>query len=316
MRKTFNYLLLLFTVITLSSGFASCSDDEDEGDSVQLDTPVYETDAAKYVVMDTNSSYESIELTASGNYIITLNPYASASKNFADIKTTVTINKSVFKMPSLFKARSAYSPILYGTFTKVGDNEYILNGYGSLVIVEDAENNAFSIQVTPTNGETEQIQVSKQNANISGAMSDKLCRTWEFSKIRVYAKVNGRTMFDVSGSSFEELMDNLKEAFVDMGGDPSEVEDFYMDNIPQQVIFTKSGTYMVVYSENQLAVSTWCWVDEASGLASYSWFNDLNDPDGLFNVAFDNGHCLLTEKKAEDGESYEVGTVYTMTEVK
>ncbi len=30
MKKTFNYLLLLFTAITLSCGFAACSDDDDD----------------------------------------------------------------------------------------------------------------------------------------------------------------------------------------------------------------------------------------------------------------------------------------------
>lgn len=61
---------------------ASCSDDDgnngdDSGDTsgggsdgTEMEAPQFESSAAKYTITDAGSPYTSVELTASGNYII------------------------------------------------------------------------------------------------------------------------------------------------------------------------------------------------------------------------------------------------------
>lgn len=64
---------------------ASCSDDDgnngdDSGDTsgggsdgTEMEAPQFESSAAKYTITDAGSPYTSVELTASGNYIIFTN---------------------------------------------------------------------------------------------------------------------------------------------------------------------------------------------------------------------------------------------------
>lgn len=64
---------------------ASCSDDDgnngdDSGDTsgggsdgTEMEAPRFESSAAKYTITDAGSPYTSVELTASGNYIIFTN---------------------------------------------------------------------------------------------------------------------------------------------------------------------------------------------------------------------------------------------------
>lgn len=63
----FGVALLAFAVYGLLS---SCGSDGNNGGGSNCETPKYEADVAKYTITDTGSEYGSIELTASGNYII------------------------------------------------------------------------------------------------------------------------------------------------------------------------------------------------------------------------------------------------------
>lgn len=89
------------------------------------------------------------------------------------------------------------------------------------------------------------------------------------------------------------------------------------------MVFTKTGTYVVYYSEDRLAVSTWKWENENKGILRYSWNPDyLNDPDesGEVLIEFKGNKLYLTESDSdydeEDGETYEEGFTYIMNEVK
>ena len=94
-----------------------------------------------------------------------------------------------------------------------------------------------------------------------------------------------------------------------------------MEGEPKQVVFTKSGTYMVFYANNTLAVSTWKWIDEAKGEARYSWdYESINSSDmgGKINISFSDSQLVVSEY-SEFTESGTTGTVdiqWFLTEAK
>ena len=314
MKKYFNYVLMFFAVISLGLSVTSCSNDEDEGGTGSLDTPKYEQDAAKYVI--DGGIYSSIEFTASGNYIIVTDGYNSYRSESMARETPAASKQAIFNGKH-FSTR-AYSPILYGTYIKTGENEYLLEGFGKIKVVQDGSGNAYSLEVTPTGGSTETLSATKQNADLNSDLSNRLCRTWKISKMRMLVKVEGQIMMDVSGSNYEELSESIKRWAINNGADPEDIEDFIISEDgewPEQVVFTKSGTYMVYYSSAELAISTWAWENEKNGILMYSWTNDFEP--GWYStvkVDFSGSQCVITESYGEDGMVIDM--IYYLTEVK
>ena len=88
------------------------------------------------------------------------------------------------------------------------------------------------------------------------------------------------------------------------------------------MVFTKTGTYLVEYTNSQVAVSTWRWLDESAGLLIYSWNNNLENLTGVMNgqtiVSFKGSQLTLVEKtsESEDGYTLETSMTYTLNEAK
>ncbi len=310
MRKLFNYVLVLLAVTSLSLSFASCSSDDDAAAS--FDTPKFEQEAAKYVISGNNSSYSSIELTASGNYIIVQTPGGAYSQVRSAEANTPAFFRTGYGLGevSFFNGRNshtrAYSPILYGTYEKIGEYEYELKDFGKIKVIKDGSGNAYSIEVTKGDGSKQILTASKQNADLNSDMSNKLCRTWGISKLRMVAKVNGETLMDVSGKSFKEFRDNIAAWAKKHGVDADDLFDTDDVSWPEQVVFTKSGTYMVYYSASELAVSSWKWQDENKGILMYSWDNDFDADgwDGLATITFSGKECIITEAYTAEGVEF------------
>lgn len=325
-KIAFAFMCVAMCTLTLSS----CSDSDDDGGS-DLDVPAYEAAAAKYVITDNNSPVESVEFTESGNYIITNNGYSAAYARTKSILTSKSM--LVAKLgKNLVKARknaaresTPYSPILYGKYTKTGENTYELEGWGTIIVKTDATGNAYSLEFKPKGGTSYTYTATKENRNLNSSNSNKLCRTWGFEKIRFYVKYNGKTMLDFSAKDFVTLANDLRKWAEknDEEYDPNEWDlllEEYKEIEPRQVVFTKTGTYMVYYKNNQLAVSTWRWYNNAENVLQYSWSNDFNDEDvcGLMDVKFNGSQLVMTEKEvySDDGETEEEGMEYYMKEVK
>ncbi len=318
MKKTLNYLLMSLVAVALSMGLVACSGDDAgdvEGGGAQLETPTFETDAAKYEIQDASSAYASIELTASGNYIIQKNgvdyaaPAKMLSEKFAPKPMTMFANQRT-------KSRaSEYANVLYGKYTKLADGKYALEGFGVIEINYDAEDNAYSLEVTPDGGATETLTASKTHVIADGSLTNNLCRTWNIAKFRTIVKVNGRTYFDTTFKTMEEFYRKAYEAT----GDGSFLEELeYMEQNPEeylnpeQVVFTKSGTYMVWYSNGTLAVSFWRWYNENNGVLQYSWADVFEeDETGYCDIAFKSNQCVVTETHTETEDGFKMETIST-----
>ena len=150
-------------------------------------------------------------------------------------------------------------------------------------------------------------------------------------KIALHAAVPGYPAYDQTFNSWEDFV----RGYLKMGG-YEETSPYYemmyeemMEDSPDQVIFTKSGTYVVFYSNKTLGVSTWKWVDENAGKARYSWdYQSINDPNesGAINIDFVGNQLVITEflgdeydnpDDYDDDEIYVEGTIkWYLTEVK
>lgn len=318
--KTFRFIGMVLTAILLSVSFAACGGDDDEENGGSIESAKYASDAAKFNITDGSSNYSSIELTEGGNYIIIMNDRLWSPNTRATGKQSFA---RMFMSQVKNITRGSESGILYGTYTKSGDGEYYLEDFGTLKIVSE-DGTAVSLEVTPIGGTTQTISGNRESTASDSQLTRNLCRTWQFAKYTYYYKLNGKTIMEVSGATIPELAAQAK-AWA-KAHDPEYDESDYEDELgwdddyyPESVVFTRSGTYMVYYTDSSVAVVGWKWLSESEGLLQYDWGYDFEEEDtGVAYVSFSGSKLILTEKSVETDEddTEEVGIIYTMTELK
>lgn len=311
----------------------SCTTEEDDNgitNKSKLEVPAYDAIAAKYEITDASSQFKSIELTASGNFIIRLNTSISDSTGSYSVspvvKPRMLVSKnhafSIAKPTVNSRSYTVWSDILYGTYTQIEENKYALDGYGILTVATET-GNAYNLYIEKTTGETYNIEANKAGKPQEGNMTNALCRTWDITGYHYFMRVNGKNIMSIKASSLSELEEKLKEWAIENDPDYSD-GDYDLGLLPsiapQQVVFCKSGTYMVLYSNEMLAVSTWRWENQSTGLLLYSWnpdsFDDSNIS-GQAKIQFNKNQLQITEgfSESEDGYSYEMGLTTILNEV-
>lgn len=303
-RRIWSYILLFMMTISCSS-LISCSSDDDD-DNNDVNTPAaFEDYAAKYQLTGTDSPYSSVEFTESGNYIITERYYnANTRSPYISKPSTRKFTFANLLRKTATRSGDAYSLILYGTYTVDADGAYVLSGYGKVKVTQDASGNAYSLEFMPNGGSSYTYKASKQNRNLNSSNSSRLCRTWNINSFQSIVEINGKTIIDITADSNKELTKKAEEWAKehDEDYDPS---DWDYDDIiePRQIIFTKTGTYMVKYDGDQLAVSTWRWDNSEETVLAYAWDNILTVPEGYASISYKNNQLVITEivDKDEDG---------------
>lgn len=313
--------LLLFGV--MSAMVASCGGDDDDvvSGGGDLSAPKYEAESALYKVTEAGTGYSSFELTSSGNYIIQKEGYSFYTRA-AESRSEI----GGFFLKPFAKTRSHgnYDRIIYGTYTVDGDT-YKLDGFGTIVVVGGGKS-AVTLDITTKEGRKLSIGAQKENQYSSSTMTNMLCRTWNINKFGLYASVGGKVIDETYPSyvdfmramlkldGFEDgsiIMDNGIKYSVDLSD--------LAGKAPVQVIFTKSGSYIVFYSDQSLAISTWKWVNESTGVIRYSWdYSDINKSynSGSINVEFKGNQLIVKEpfnQGGYDGGNY---SITYLTEVK
>lgn len=280
--KIFNYFAVILAITTI--GITACSKD-DENNS--LATPEYESYAAKYDITTSGSPYSSIELTASGNYIITEN---GNNPSYSAVRTTNEEAKSFsFLSKKKHTTRTEFEGYKFGTYTVTGKNQYTLSGFGTLTIVEDGDN-IYDLMIKCDNGQSITLGANRDNMYSSSEMTNNLCRTWSINKLHE--------------QQWKDNQITLDETW--------EIGKY--DSDPIEVIFTKAGTYMVFYADGTLDVSTWKWENESKGIMRYSWNLDyIDDPEesGSVTITFGDNTCTAFEEGFDFG--YKWATTIYMT---
>lgn len=317
----------LSIAICLTAGLlTSCSDDDDNnGDDddnpphqeITLDTPKYESVSAKYEITSGGGGISSIELTASGNYVVTMYGAAGVPSSLQQRN----MMKSMLFAADATRANDGY---ITGKFVKISDTEFILEGFGSIVI-DGAADNAFSIQVTPSEGATYTMNAEKAATVSNSEMTKALCRTWNINTVTIKGTFNGRDFYngETPASQYVQNWDGLNKAFNQMiesiTGEPENEPLYEPELTPAQIIFTRSGSYMVITDDNRLAVYEWEWKNEAAGTINYS--NDIGS--NSVSILFGGKELTMTEvnmdiDESEEGERFQmkIQSSFKCTEMK
>jgi hypothetical protein len=322
LKKFFEAKAFLMTVALalFACGFTACSSDDDgDGDgggsgpgTPTLEAPAFESVSAKYEI-EGDGSIKSIELTESGNYVIITDEYQSS------------YNDSYFA----HTRAGGTSGVIFGKFIKISDTEFILEGFGSIVI-EGNTNSAFSLQISETGKEPYEVGAEKIEAESSDIMTKALCRTWDIDKVSMTLYVFGRKMYDrtLPASQYTELWEGLiaKIKEIESEYEDEEDEEYYEEDDeydemipkfnPEQIIFTKAGSYMTTYEDDQLAISTWTWTNSNQGVFRYSHNYDyIYDPEysNECNISFDGKSMTLFEVNAHEYDEDEDMEVLKVT---
>lgn len=265
MNKKFT---ILFSLITLLFG-VSCSSDSDS----ILDTPEHEQDAALYNITSSNSPYSSIELTVTGNYIIIDKNYSTYSQS----------KKKIIKSQNAV-TRGGEDDIIYGNYTKSGENTYNLVGFGTITVVNKG-GNSVDLDIKTNSGNSITVSANRANINSSSDMTNKLCCKWEFEKFHQTNWENGKKVWEYSASINDLLND----------------KNIPNKDIPKEVIFTKAGTYLISSYGGRYEIYTWKWENESKGTICYS---ELNNPEyvEIVTVEFKGNNCTFTSTETEEDE--------------
>lgn len=310
--KTLRKVGMAFLAVLLCGSMAACSEDDGDGDGdgggtgidkVTLATPEYEEHAALYEVEGSNE-YESIELTASGDYIITKAGYYYANKLLKPELQKKNRWARSFNMLDcgVRPTRESYNGIIYGKYTVTSEGVYELEGFGTLELTGSSDD-AVALVVTPNGGTAETMTAAVKTQAPNSDITNALCRTWEVKGFRMVIKWNGKKMLDETG--YINNLDDFARRISEKVGEDLTVEDLFGEALPKDVVFTKAGTYMVSYTDETLAVSTWAWENPETGLLRYSWdYDDMYDEElaGNAYISFKNNDLYLNEKFSETDE--------------
>lgn len=270
---------LVFAALCIPFVITSCYFGEDDPlepyEAGEFNKPQFESASALYNITSGNSGLQSIELTASGIYIVI--PRYSGTKSFHG-RQNATQSYMFGSHMKYVSTRSSDDDVIYGHYTKKGNGVFVLAGFGTIV-VKGGESNAVSLDITLENGSKMEVGAQKADQYESSSKTNALCRTWDLGKVVLH-----RPDGDITYDSMREFYN---------------VEDHRYDPdylyLPLQVIFTKSGTYVVIYAGGELAVSTWAWENEETGRARYSWdYGNIYSGD-IIDIAFENKQALVTE---------------------
>lgn len=314
--------LMAVAMVLFAGSFTACSDDDDNegGGSSTLGTPEYADVSAKYEITS-GGDIASIELTESGNYVVIMSNYSAPE-----------YDEYMALAPVAPVTRSESSSTRYGKYIKISDTEFILEGYGSVVIEGDT-NNAYSLQLSMA-GSDEPVTLGANKVEVedSSEASQLLCRSWDINKVNLKLYVMGKKRYDktLPADQNKELWQGLvavaKQVAAEYDDEEDEEyseggEDVIPDYIipeynPEQLIFTKAGSYMIMSEEEHLDFSYWGWKNRDSYVVNYSPYGSEYLFDSEYsndcNITFNGSSMTLYEVNAEEiGEDEDdAGVVY------
>ena len=275
MKMKKNVLWLLLTVLAVAS-LTSCGSDGDGSVVIPpSNPPKFESVSGKYEISDKTSPYESVELGASGDYVVTKRGYTSSQAS-AKAKGMLSLEREA----SLTRAATD-GGIIYGTYTQIDGNTFNLEGFGVIELITNGGGTVTGISITPSGGNEMTFSASKAQEMGSDELTEALCRTW---------KVIGGVEkgYDHYDGEYEYPFD---------ANDPGALKE---------IMFTKSGTFLNLYNDNTIEALFWKWEDQGKMLLRGSWDNIwYNDDDGNFTVQFSAGNRLTIREYYVDNESGE-----------
>lgn len=248
----------------------SCSDDDNNGPV--MTAPQYESVSGKYEITASGSPYESIELGASGDYIVTSKGYSSYA---ATAKQSFIFYKNMPETRATTRGN-----LTYGTYTQVSDGTFDLEGFGTIQL-KKGDNEEIASIVIAANGETTEYTTKKAETMGDDNKTNALCRTWKVVSTH-----------DKGYDSYEGEYD-LTFTPAD---DPESLSE---------IMFSKAGTFLQTFSDGDMEVYNWSWKNKNKGIIQAGGFVD---GEGSFTVSFSDNKLYLYEEY-RDGDEWEEITV-------
>lgn len=269
MTKQIQKILQGILLVLLTLALSACvtindePDDPTEDPTGELSTPKYDADAALFTITDDGADLMSIELTESGHYIVIPAGYMSGQ----------TLSRGESSEPS------------FGTYSRKGEGQYMLDGLGSLKISEHVQT-AVVVTLARLSGVEVSYRARRETPTLSPTTS-LLCRSWAPCKVRMRRYID------------DELVAQRELAF-------NQYLDMYdgSDKYPEYVIFTRSGSYYGVFSNKGIAISKWSWETEETGLLKLHNLYDESE-NSLIQVSFDGAYMLWTATVSGPYQGYE-----------
>lgn len=336
MKKFQLLLAMIFAAVIVNVTLTSCSDDNDnpespekpekpttDSDISEFTSPVMADEAARFTITDANSPFSSIELTESGRYVVIPSSY------FQYQTAGHTNQKTFFAAASPVISRYGTDGIVTGKYTKAGEGEYILDGFGSLSVIGSSQE---ACDLIITLGDGTEINVGAQQDEVLATDPNTLalCRSWKFEQFRVRLTLNGTVISDraASFSNLSSLGTLIGQDMYNFAKDNGYLEDGetlsdYVFEIPQmaeEFIFTKTGSYILIL-DDQLSVNIWRWNNKDGLEIRYSHnIENIYDPDFSNNVWLTFGGTQLSvyevTQDGEDGVNMKTETWSILSELK
>lgn len=312
MKKYFQLLSMLLVAL-MTTFFLACSSSDDDksegsssesteeinGEDITLPTPKYLNDAAVYKVTSSDSEYESIELTESGYAVITMREGYDARTVTRGIFPDQFTEPSIIRVQTRYGDDDSWTPQCYWLrYEKIGDGTYRMwhivgtqagQEWGTLKVAKDDPTDPVNarLEITRANGYPQVIQTRWDDLYKSDLASQSLCRSWEFDKIVIdgmKSSANGSNSKKVKEEftnwrqvyqwMIDELMNGKKPADLGWNFTP-DVDDLF--EVPVQIIFTRSGTYIVFYDDGTATINNWVWAEHEPPYKTIHYSHDLNN---------------------------------------
>ena len=275
MKKNALIALSIIMLSVFSMTFTSCgSDDDDAPAIVTHDVTLVDT---LYRINGT-SEFTSIEFTESGLYVITKAGESANAKGWGKFVKSKA-------MSGLTRSESDSDKYIHGKYTKA-DNVYTLEGFGTITVEKDGDIYV-SLKIQPIGKEAYTLSAQPVKKVEDSDITNKLCHAWKFEDCRIKVNKGDSLLIDTivyNTSKIYPILDSLYNANNKPGSDLEEI------------IFTKSGTYIVEYADNTLAVSQWKWKDEKKGIITYFTGEEKYDPyqiEDVSEISFDENNNLV-----------------------
>ena len=254
MKSFFKYAACLAAMMLLVT--ACSKDDNGNSGSGEPYVPTLNIPAAgtpvQYVAAQENSVITFVELTADGTYIV--------------------------GEPALVRGAESTTCVIEGKWKAKENNEYLLEGWGTMVVKVNEAGNAYVLSLTPADGVTTDVTVALVRGLTDDA-SRKLAASWNAATVRAYVRIMTKT-FDKEYTQEElpqakedmleylnDVMSIVPESVREQLGDISELADqidiaaiVQSDEFYTSYTLTTCGT-VLLKSEDALVAGTWNWLD-------------------------------------------------------
>ena len=227
---------LLLAGLSLLALFTACDKSNPELTGDKNDAGV-----GKYVISDASSAYASIELTNTGEFIVTRN----VAKTKAD--------------------ENDYSPEdvwVFGSFN-VKDGSYVLNGFGELII-KSLGNGKFTLNIVSDElSDPVVVTATAASTVVKTELDRRLCQHWVFEKTHVGFSYNGGAEIglDLKAGNFTNWLkiNNDEEGVGELGA------------TVEGLLFTETGSLVILYDNERINVGTWNGHINDDGSITSSW---------------------------------------------